>query len=257
MLHNKVKQALKNDKAVFGTGLTGPIEMPVLRTLANCGVEWLFLDMEHGSTDISDLLNAVQVADLLGMVSVLRIPDLQYHWVARSLDTGALGVMVPRVETREQAELAVQWAKFPPVGVRGMGSPSFLSYAPVSPAEGLETSNRETMVLVQIETKKAVDNVEAIASVPGVDALFIGPLDMSISLGRPGDVASEESHQAFRKVCHVAREQGLAVGIVSLPDRVKTYYDMGVRLFSVGNFLYYIQTSVTAAAAAFKKQVPG
>ena len=255
MLRNKVKQALKDDKPVFGTGLTGPIEMPVLRTLANCGVEWLFLDIEHGSTDISDLLNAVQVADLLGMVSVLRIPDLQYHWVARSLDTGALGVMIPRVETKEQAELAVQWAKFPPVGVRGMGSPSVLGYAPISAAEALEISNRETMVLVQIETKKAVDNVEAIASVPGVDVLFIGPLDLSISLGRPGDVASEESHRAFRKVCRVARERGVAVGIVCMPEHIKTYYDMGVRLFSVGYFLYYIQTGVATAAAAFKRQV--
>ena len=254
MLHNKVKQALKNDKAVFGLGFGGPVDISTLRTLAYCGVEWLFLDMEHGSTDVSDMPNTIQVADLLNMVSILRVPDLQYPWVARSLDAGAMGVMIPRVETKEQAELAVRYSKFPPEGVRGMGSLAFLSNTPLSPAEGLEVSNRETLVVVQVETKKAVDNVEAIASVPGVDVLFIGPMDMYIYLGKTGDVAGEDNHQAFRQLCRVARKHGQAVGIVCSPERVKIYYEMGVRMFSVGGSLYYIQTGVAAAVAEFMKQ---
>ena len=256
MLRNKIKHALREGGAAFGTGLTGPVDLPTLRVLAGEGVEWLFFDLEHGSLEIGDLLDAVQIADMLGMCSVLRIPDLSYQWVARSLDTGALSVMIPRVETREQAELAVQWAKFPPVGRRGMGSPSYLSYAPVPVAEGIEISNRETMVVLQIETKAGADNVESIASVPGVDVLFLGPLDMSISLDRAGDVTHEEEHAIFHEVCGVARDHGLGVGIVCSAGQSRFYYDMGVRMFSMGTALTYLRAGVRAAVTEFQKQVP-
>jgi len=255
VLENKIKHALKNDEAIFGVGLTFPIELPTLRILANCGVEWLFLDMEHGSGDISELLNVAQVANLLGMCGVARIPSLDYHWVARSLDTGLLSVMIPRVESKEQAELAVQWAKHPPVGVRGMGSPSQLSYAPLTGAERVEISNRETMVVVQIETAKAVENIEAIASVSGIDVLFMGPLDMSLTVGKPGEVACEENIERFRKICLVAREHNLAVGIVCAVHQVRFYYDMGVRMFSIGTALGHMRASVQAVEAEFRRQI--
>lgn len=255
MLQNKIKWALKNDQAVFGTGLAGFTPAPVLRTLANSGVEWLFLDMEHSSVDVSDMLETVQFANALGMVSVPRIPNLDYQWVARALDTGALSVMVPRIETREQAELAVRCAKFPPLGARGAGSPAHLSYAPVTWAEGIEIANRESMIVLQIETKKAADNVEAIVTVPGVDAVLLGPLDMSISLGRPGDQTGEANHEQFRKVCQVARAHGVAVGIVCGANMAGFYYDMGVRLFSIGGVLGYLRAGLQSAAAEFRKQV--
>lgn len=257
MLENRIKHLLQRDQAIFGVGLTGPAEVPVLRVLAQAGVEWVFLDLEHGSMDISGLLPAVQMLDALGVCSVLRIPSLDYHWVARALDTGALSVMVPRVESAAQAATAVQWAKFPPMGVRGMGSPSYLSYAPVSVADGVKISNRETMVVVQIESVAGVENVETIAAVPGVDVLFIGPLDLSISLGRPGDVASDESHRLFQRVCAAARAYHLAVGVVCQASQVRFYYDMGIRMFSVGTALTHLRAGVQGAAAEFRRQLGG
>lgn len=256
MLQNKIKWALKEDKAVLGTGLVGFASAPVLRTLANSGVQWLFVDMEHSSIDVSDLLETVQFANALGMCSVPRIPSLEYHWVARALDTGSLSVMVPRIESAEQAELAVKWAKFPPLGIRGAGSPAHLSYAPVTWAEGVEIANRESMVVLQIESRKAVDNIESIASVPGVDAFLLGPLDMSISLGHPGDLDSEESHEQFRRVCHVARAHGVAVGIACSGDNARLYYEMGIRLFSIGNVLGHLRTGLQAAATRFWREIP-
>jgi 2-dehydro-3-deoxyglucarate aldolase/4-hydroxy-2-oxoheptanedioate aldolase len=255
MLGNKLKRALENGGSVFGLGMTGPIEVPVLRVLANCGVDWLFLDMEHGSLDIGDVLTVVQMADALGMCSVVRVPDLRYQWIARALDTGALSVMVPRVETADQAEQAVRWAKYPPQGVRGAGSPSYLSYAPASWGEGIEISNRETMVVLQIETQTAVENAAAIASVPGVDALFVGPLDLSVSLGRPGDTTSGESHRCVREVCSAAGGRGLAIGIVCAATQASLYHEMGVRMFSFGTALGYLRAGVLAARAEFETQV--
>jgi 2-keto-3-deoxy-L-rhamnonate aldolase RhmA len=255
MLQNKLKERLSQGEAVFGLGLTGPVEVPVLRVLSGCGVEWAFLDMEHGSLGIDRLLEVVQVGDALGLYSVVRVPDLGYHWIARALDTGALSVMIPRVETHEQAVQAVKWAKFPPLGVRGMGSPSYLSYAPVSLADGVEISNRETMIVLQIESQKAVDNVETIAAVPGVDVLFIGPVDLSISIGRPGETRSPEIHERFRKVCQAARAHGLAVGTVCRAEQTQEYYGMGIRMFSVGTALGYLGAGVQAAMGVFREQI--
>ena len=255
MLENKVKRALKRGEAVFGVGVTGPIELPTLRVLAESGVQWLFTDLEHGSLDISGLLNVTQVADMLGMLAVPRIPDLAYHWVARSLDTGAMAVMVPRIETAEQAALAVRYSLYPPQGGRGMGSPSRLSYAAVGAAEGLEITNRETMVVLQIETLAGVENVEAVAAVQGVDVLFIGPLDLSISIRRPGQVGSWESHRLMRRVCAAAREHGLAVGIVCGAQQVGFYHEMGVRMFSCGSAIGYLRSGVRAAFDAFQRNV--
>ncbi len=255
MLQNKIKWALREDKAVFGTGLVGFAAAPVLRALANAGVQWLFVDMEHSCIDVSDLLESVQFADALGMCSIPRIPALEYHWVARVLDTGSLSVMVPRIETREQAELAVSWAKYPPLGIRGAGSMAHLSYAPLNWAEGVEIANRESLVVVQIESVKAVDNIESIVTVPGVDAVLLGPLDLSISLGRPDDRTSEASHGAYRKVCRVARAHGVAVGIVCSPSQVRLYYEMGMRLFSVSHVLAYLESGLQAAATEFWRQV--
>jgi 2-dehydro-3-deoxyglucarate aldolase/4-hydroxy-2-oxoheptanedioate aldolase len=256
VLQNKLKHALQDDEAVFGVGVTFPLDIAMLRTLAVSGVEWLFLDLEHGSGDISGLLEVAQISKLLGMDGVARIPNLDYHWVARSLDTGLLSVMIPRVEHREQAELAVQWVKHPPLGIRGMGSPSQFDYSTLPPAERVEISNRETMVVLQIETVEAVDNVQEIASVPGVDALFIGPLDLSLTLGIPGTVASDRSHDLFRRVCQVARSHDLAVGIVCAAQQVRFYYDMGIRMFSIGTALTHMRTQVQAVEAEFRRQLP-
>jgi len=257
MLRNTLKHALQEGRAVFGVGLTGPIDLPTLRIVADAGVEWIFTDLEHGSLDISELLTVVQAADILGMCAVPRIPSLEYHWVARALDTGALSVMVPRVESAAQAELAVQWCKFPPVGVRGQGSPSFLSYASVSGPDSVEISNRETLVAVQIETAAGVRHVEEIAAVPGVDVLFIGPRDLSISLGHPGDSLAEDAVAAYRKVCAVARARGLAVGIVWEAAQTAFLYEMGVRMFSCGSALGYMRAGVNAAQKAFRQQIEG
>jgi 2-keto-3-deoxy-L-rhamnonate aldolase RhmA len=251
MLENRVKQALQRGQPVFGLGPTSPIGVAMLRVLANARVEWLFVDLEHGASDIKDLLTDVQVADMLGMVSVVRVPELQYHWIARCLDMGALSIMIPRLESKEQAEFAVQCAKFPPVGRRGMGSPAFLGFAPVSPADAVRICNEHGMVVVQIETVAGVANAEAIASAPGVDVLFIGPLDLSISLGTPGNWETPEWMAHADRVLAAAKKYGKAVGIVCTAAQVRFWYDKGVRLFSVGTAMGYLRAGVEGARAAF------
>ncbi|MHB1295189.1 MAG: HpcH/HpaI aldolase family protein [Anaerolineae bacterium] len=257
MFTNALKAKLHEGQPVFGTGLIGPADATTLRILAEGGVDWLFIDMEHGSLDTHQLPDVIQVATLLGMWGVVRVPNLEYPWVARALDTGSLAIMIPRVETSAQAEQALQWIRFPPEGVRGMGSPAYLGYRPEPIAEGLALANRETLVVLQIETVKAVENADAIAAIPGVDVLFIGPMDLSISLGRPGDVASDASHAQFRRVCQAAAAHGKAVGVVCRADQVAFYYDMGIRMFSVGHAMSHMAAGLQAARNEYRRQLGG
>jgi 2-keto-3-deoxy-L-rhamnonate aldolase RhmA len=136
-----------------------------------------------------------------------------------------------------------------------MGSHAQFDFVWLPAAEAIEVSNRETMVVVQIETEAGVENVEAIASVPGVDVLFIGPLDLSISLGRPGDVTSDESHRLFERVCRVARAHERAVGIVCSTEQIGFYHDMGIRMFSTGTQLTLLQAQVQAVEREFRRQL--
>ncbi|MHB0856739.1 MAG: HpcH/HpaI aldolase family protein [Anaerolineae bacterium] len=254
---NPLKARLLEGQPVFGTGLIGPTDATTLRLLADGGVDWLFIDMEHGSLDTHDLPGIVQVASLLGMCGVPRVPNLEYPWIARTLDTGSLAIMIPRVETSAQAEQALQWIRFPPEGVRGMGSPAYLGHRPVPVAEGLAIANRETLVVLQIETVAAVENAEAIAAVSGVDVLFIGPMDLSISLGRPGDVASEASHTLFRQVCQAAASHGKAVGVVCRADQVGMYHAMGIRMFSVGHAMSHMASGLQTSRDEYRRQLGG
>jgi 2-dehydro-3-deoxyglucarate aldolase/4-hydroxy-2-oxoheptanedioate aldolase len=255
MLENKVKQALQRGEAVFGTGLSAPVGVGLMRILANARLDWLFVDLEHGSSDMNDLITDLQVADILGMVSVVRVPDLQYFWIARCLDMGALSVMVPRVESREQAEYAVQCAKYPPQGRRGMGSLAALGFASVSAADAVRISNEQGMIVTQIETLTGVSNAEAIAAVPGVDVLFIGPLDLSISLGTPGNWSTPEWMAEADRVLAAAQKHGKSVGIVCTPEQIRFWFDKGVRMFSVGSAMTYIRSGIEAARAEFDRQV--
>lgn len=254
MIENHVKRLLQRGDPVFGQGLVSPIGVSALRILAHARVDWLFVDLEHGASDMNDLLTDLQVADVLRLGSVVRAPDLQYHLIARCMDMGTLSIMVPRVETREQAEFAVQCVKFPPLGRRGMGSPAFLGFAAVPAPEAVRIGNEESMIVVQIESVTGVNNADAIASVPGVDVLFIGPLDLSISLGAPGDTSSAQWLAHADRTITAARAHGKAVGIVCSTADLRFWYDRGVRMFSVGTLLGHMRAGVEQARAEFSKQ---
>lgn len=254
MVENKVKQALQRNEAVFGTGVVTPAGVAMMRLLATAKLDWLFLDTEHNSGDMHDTFNDVQVADLLGLTPVLRVPDLQYHLIARAMDAGALSIMVPRIETKEQAEQAVSYMKYPPMGRRGMGSAFYLGFVSVPPVEGLRISNEQSLLVAQIESVTGVNNAEAIASVPGVDVLFLGPLDLSISLGKPGDFKTPEWMAHAQRVMEAAKKQHKASGIVCTAAEIGDWYAKGVRMFSVGSNLSHMAATIRGVRSEFDRQ---
>ena len=194
-------------KYVSGTPLVGTmirmVDNPGIAHIAfQAGLDFIMLDMEHGAYTFSDLSAIAGTAYTLNLDCYVRVPELSRGYVSRALDCGATGVMVPMIETVDQAQKLVSWAKYPPTGKRGMGSIGTLTgYGRVQDASSfMEMANKTTLAIAQIETVTGIKNIEAIAAVSGIDVLLVGPYDLSVSLGIPGNFTSPDLHEAIRKV---------------------------------------------------------
>jgi 2-dehydro-3-deoxyglucarate aldolase/4-hydroxy-2-oxoheptanedioate aldolase len=214
MLINKVKQALKAGQIQIGCGF-GQIRSPeVARILAAAGFDWTFLDGEHGGFGIETFQDLCHAATHAGLMPMVRVADMQYSLVARALDCGAQAVLFPRVESPDLLERAVSWTKFPPLGVRGFGlNPTHVGYERVTIPQMIEHVNQNVMVVLQIETKLAVERREELLAVPGIDAVLIGPVDLSISLGVPGEFQHPMMVEAMEQIRDTCLAHGVAPGV--------------------------------------------
>lgn len=210
---NLVKQALKEGRLQLGCGFWQLRSPEVARILAAAGFNWAFVDTEHGGFDLESVQDICRVANLAGLCPIVRVGDLQYTLVARALDCGAQGIIFPRVESVELLDRAISWTKFPPVGIRGYGlTNQQVNYTAATMPEIIEHVNANTMVVMQIETKRAVEMREELLAVPGIDAVMIGPADLSISLGVPGEFQHPLMVEAMMAVRDTCLRRGIAPG---------------------------------------------
>jgi 2-dehydro-3-deoxyglucarate aldolase/4-hydroxy-2-oxoheptanedioate aldolase len=190
MQRSTLRQRLKNGETVIGT-MVQEIRTPAIaQILKQVGFDFLMLDMEHGAFNLETAAEIIRVARLAEIPPLVRVAGPQYELIARILDQGALGVMLPRVERRAEVELLVQSIKYPPLGKRGMSSDAPHSGYRFKPlAEFVELNNEDTIAIAQIERKAAIENIDEILSVPDVDVALVGPEDLSVSLGlQEGDL---------------------------------------------------------------------
>ena len=210
---NHVKKALAEGKVQLGTGFAQLRSQDVVRILAAAGFQWAFLDTEHGGFDLETIQDLCRIATYAGLSPIVRVPDLQYALIARALDCGAEGIIFPRVESPELLAKAISWIKFPPVGVRGFGlTPLHVDHEKVGIPQMIEHINANTMVVLQIETKFAVEIRDELLSVPGIDAVMVGPVDLSISLGVPGEFQHPLMVEAMEKIRDSCVAHGVAPG---------------------------------------------
>jgi 2-dehydro-3-deoxyglucarate aldolase/4-hydroxy-2-oxoheptanedioate aldolase len=214
MRKNLVKQALAEGKLQLGTGF-GQLRSPeVAKILAAAGFHWAFLDTEHGGFDLETVQDICRTSVMVGLSPIVRVADLQYSLVARALDCGAQGVIFPRVESPELLERAVSWTKFPPAGMRGYGlGATQVDYEKVSIPQVIEHMNANTMVVMQIETQRAFDMREELLGVPGVDTVMVGPADLSISLGVPGEFEHPKMVAAIEAIRDTCIRRGIVPGM--------------------------------------------
>ena len=213
MRTNPVKKALREGRVQLGLGFQQLRSQDVVKVLAAAGFNWAFLDGEHGGFDLETMQDLCRLSALVGFSPIVRVADLQYSLIARALDCGADGVIFPRVEDVGLLEKAVSWTKYPPAGIRGMGlTPLHVDFEAVSIAQIMEHMNREQMVVLQIETVKAFEAREELLSVPGIDAVMIGPVDLSISLGVPGEFEHPKMLATVEKIVESCVSHGVVPG---------------------------------------------
>ncbi|HEY8448034.1 MAG TPA: aldolase/citrate lyase family protein [Thermomicrobiales bacterium] len=230
MQTNRTKAALREGRAVVGPIIGEARSVGTVKLMAQAGFDFLFFDMEHAMFDWETILTLVQTSLLCDITPIVRVTDLAYPFVARALDSGAQGIIIPRVETREQVEAAVSYAKYPPLGRRGAGGEARYAYARLDPKTAVERANAETMVVVQVESRAGVEAIDEIASVPGLDVVLIGPQDLSISLGIPGQSSDPDFIAAVKRVIEACQRHGIAAGQVEREaSALQRWYDLGAR----------------------------
>jgi 2-keto-3-deoxy-L-rhamnonate aldolase RhmA len=234
---NTVKQALLEGKLQLGTGF-GQLRSPdVARILAAAGFHWAFIDTEHGGFDLETVQDICRVSVMVGLSPIVRVPDLQYSLVARSLDCGAQGIIFPRVESAELLARAVSWTRFPPVGIRGYGLTALhLDHEKAGFPEVIAHMNAHTLVVTQIETVKAFEMREELLAVPGIDAIMVGPADLSISLGVPGDFEHPKMVETIEKIVDTCKRRNIIPGMQTRnPTLARFWKDRGMLFLGCNN----------------------
>lgn len=201
---------LRGNQPTIGTLVT--LAAPeIAEMLSLCGFDWLFLDMEHGALSLSATQRSIQA--VRGNCSaIVRVPENSAVWIKKVLDTGCDGIIVPQVNTAEEARRAVSAAKYPPRGSRSVGIARAQGYG-MTFAQYVASANENIALIIQIEHIEAINNLDAILEVAGIDGVLIGPYDLSGSMNKLGDVASEPVQSAINEVKRKCREALMPVGI--------------------------------------------
>ena len=208
------KEKMRSGKKAVGTMLR-LVRNPAICYLArNAGLDYVMLDCEHGNYNFETIHDICITANALGISGFVRVPVGSKDYISRTLDAGAGGVMVPMVETREQAETLVKYANFGPIGQRGFNATGpHTEYRGGKHSEVMANCNAAVLAIAQIETRTAIENIDVIAAVEGIDALLIGPNDLSISLGVPGDLMNQIELDAIAKVAAACRKHDKFFGL--------------------------------------------
>jgi len=219
---------------------------------AATGFDWLLIDMEHGSAGTSDLRALLLAAKGTDAAPVVRIPTTDIGLVKFVLDSGAAGIMFPFVNSTEDARRCVEFSKYPPQGERGTAGIIRATDYGVNWKEYFHTANEQSLVVVQIETREAVDCVEEIAAIEGIDVLFVGPLDLSVSLGTPGAFQTEPMIEAKQRVVAACEAHGKTAGILSRPELVAVHREMGFRFLALGSDAGAVVAGMASALSAIR-----
>lgn len=251
LARNAAKRKLAEGGLALGFGvhhLRGPAAGMVA---AASGFDWLFIDMEHGAMSLDDA-SAISLAALSqGVAPIARVCKEALHEGARALDNGALGVVVPHVDTAEEARAVARALRYPPDGARSWGGPPpAYGYAAPPPAEAQRALNAEILVCCMVETEEAVANADAIAAVPGVDALMIGTSDLTATMGIAGEIGHARVRAAYEAVAAACERHGKALGMGGVYDEAvaRDYVALGARLVLGGSDHAFLMAGASARA---------
>ena len=237
---NSARERLEAGELAVGIGLRQARTVDIAAAMKTCGFDWLFIDLEHNSMPLDTAVQISMAATAAGIAPLIRIPAGRYDLATRALDGGALGVIVPHIDTVEQAREAVSRLRYPPLGHRSIAGPMpQFSFQPIPLAEATAAVNAQLLIVAMLETPQAIQAAEAIAAVPGIDALHLGANDLCLELGIAGQFMHVDVDRAFATVIAACRKHGKwpAMGGIYSAEELSHYVRKGVRMILAGNDL--------------------
>jgi 2-dehydro-3-deoxyglucarate aldolase/4-hydroxy-2-oxoheptanedioate aldolase len=255
MKPNPVKQRLSEGGVSLGTMVFEFNTTGVARIAAGAGAEFVIFDLEHTGWSVETIRTLVASSGAADLVPMVRIPATEYHFVARVLDMGARGLMVPMVESEEQARTIVRSAKYPPQGRRGAAfGVAHDDYQTGDILATMRTANAEQLLIAQIETAAGVEQVDRIAGVEGIDVLWIGHFDLTNSLGIPGQFDHPDFHRAIDRVLSACRAHGKAPGFMAADVPTgRSLLSRGFRMLAYGGDLWIYQQALREGLAGLRQ----
>lgn len=258
MLARKIKDKLNSGKVSIGSWMS-MAHPSIAEILAMAGYDWVVIETEHTAIDVSEVLRLIIAIEQRGSIPLVRLAWNDPIQAKAVLDSGAAGIIVPMVNTKIEAELAVKMTKYPPMGFRGVGLARAQGYG-VDFDEYVNCANADTLLLLQIEHIDAVNNIEEILSVPGIDGTYIGPYDLSMSLGIPGQLNHPDVINAKNKVLEATLKKGLVAGIHCVHSGTayndsKLAIEQGYRFIAIGTDILFLGNSARSVYAEIQKNI--
>jgi 4-hydroxy-2-oxoheptanedioate aldolase len=248
---NAFKRALAAGKPQIGlwSSLSSSYSVEVI---AGAGFDWILLDTEHSPADLENLLTQLQAAAPYPAHAVVRVPWNDMVTIKRTLDIGAQSLLIPYVSTAEEARAAVSYTRYPPAGMRGVaGTTRATRFGRIK--DYARRAHEELCLLVQVETQAALDSIEAICAVDGIDGVFIGPADLHASLGRTGEIAHPEVKPVIDQAIRRIRKAGKAPGILTPNEAdARRWLECGALFVAVGADVGILARGAESLADKFK-----
>jgi len=245
-MENIAKDKFLTGELSLGVGIRQSRTVDIGKIMAASDYDWLFIDMEHNSMGV-DVASQISVAAQdAGITPIVRVPDFAHHHATRVLDSGAMGIVFPHVDDAETARKLVSYCLYPPKGHRSMtGSLPQLNFEKLPIPEVAKIINESMLVVIMLESPKAIDNVEEIASVSGVDVILIGTNDLCMEMGIPGDYSNSKIKEAYSKVISACKKYNKTPGMggVYNEELMSEYINMGMRFILAGSDLSFMMTA--------------
>jgi 2-keto-3-deoxy-L-rhamnonate aldolase RhmA len=250
---NATKALLRSGKPVFGTWITLCPHPRIVKILASAGFDFVIIEMEHTDFDMQTVGVLCMLAREAGITPIVRPPgSLKPHDLTRPLDAGAQGLLLPSLETAEQIASVGQATRYHPLGNRPMNLRGpHTDYATGSPREIIDTLNAETLMVVMVESRKAIDNLDAMLAGGGVDCIMLGPDDLSQDLGIPGEMQNPALLEAFEEVFAICKKRGVPYGLsCQSPELARKWFDKGATWMPYQNDATMVINAARAAVPA-------
>ena len=251
-IRNIARERLEAGELAIGMGVRQARSVDIGKIMKTCGYDWLFIDMEHGSMSVDDTVQISIAAADAGITPIVRVPGFQHFHATRVLDGGALGVVFPHVDTAEIANELANFCRYPPRGHRSVvGALPQIDFRSLPVSEAAQAINNAVLVVVMLESPEAIERVEEIAAVDGVDVLLVGTGDLCMEMGIPGQVDSPKVVQAYEKLIAACHRNGKYPGLggVYKPELMESYIGMGMRFILSSNDLAMMMAASTERAS--------